>query len=59
MDLPRPGAYDDALDVAIDGRRRRALVLERLADAHRDSAHDEQDAEHEQHESGRRQSHRV
>ena len=59
MDLPRPGAHDDALDVAVDRRRGRAVVLEGLADADRDAAHDEQDAEDEQHESWRRESHRV
>jgi hypothetical protein len=57
--LSGPRAHDDALDVAIDGGRRRAIVLERLADAHRDSAHHEQDAEDEQHKSGRRESHRL
>ena len=57
MDLPRAGPHDDALDVAVDRRRRGAVVLERLADADRDAAHDEQDAEDEQHEPWRRESH--
>jgi hypothetical protein len=57
MDLPGAGPHHDALDVAVDRLGRRAVVLEGLADADRDAADDEQDAEDEQHEPWRRESH--
>jgi hypothetical protein len=57
VDLARPGPHDDALDVAVDRLGGGEVVLEGLADADRDPAHDEEDAEDEQHKPWRRESH--